>query len=104
MFTVMVGLEPSGKRSSVRPLASRYSVIPSTEVIFCGTGGLAALTAGLAALSAAMAGAASGAVRVRNKAAVSDAVWETIWRTTGTPSGLMLGRLYPGCACVHSLA
>ena len=77
MFTVMVGLEPSGKRSTVRPLARRYSVIPSTEVIFCGAGSFAALAAGFAALSAAKAGAASGAVRVRNRAAVRQAVWDT---------------------------
>ena len=74
MFTVMVGLDPSGKRSSVRPLASRYSVIPSTEVIFCGAGSVAALAAGFAAFSAARAGAVSGAIRVSNRAAVRQAV------------------------------
>src|SRR5258706_15484884 len=32
MFTVMVGFEGSGKSSTLRPLARRYSVMPSTVV------------------------------------------------------------------------
>src|SRR5450755_1090602 len=32
----MEGLDASGKRSTRRPLASRYSVMPSTEVTFSG--------------------------------------------------------------------
>src|SRR5690349_24581629 len=32
MFTVTVGFELSGKRSTFKPLSSRYSVMPSTEV------------------------------------------------------------------------
>src|SRR6266404_2386217 len=34
MFTVMVDLEGSGNRSTCNPLASLYSVMPSTEVTF----------------------------------------------------------------------
>jgi hypothetical protein len=60
--------------------------MPSTDVIFCGAGSLTA-AAGFVGLSAAKAGAASGAARLRNKAAVRQAVGGKIWRTTGTPSG-----------------
>src|SRR5579859_7570526 len=34
MLTVMVGLDESGKTRNFKPLSSRYSVIPSTEVTF----------------------------------------------------------------------
>src|SRR5512141_3294986 len=42
MFTVTVGLVGSGKRSPRRPLARRYSVIPSTEVTLTGAADCAA--------------------------------------------------------------
>src|SRR6476620_4328848 len=42
MFTVMVGLLGSGNSRTCRPLASSYSVMPSTEVSFFGAGSDAA--------------------------------------------------------------
>src|SRR5215469_10262527 len=47
MLTVIVGLVGSGKRRTVRPLARRYSVMPSTEVTRTGLPGAA--VAGFAA-------------------------------------------------------
>lgn len=38
MFTVMVCLDWSGNNNTRRPLAKRYSVIPSTEVNLAGEG------------------------------------------------------------------
>src|SRR6478735_5531665 len=42
MFTVTVGLDWSGNSSTLRPLASRYSVMPSTSVTFTGAAGVVA--------------------------------------------------------------
>ena len=44
MLTVMVGFDGSGNSSTRRPFASRYSVMPSTEVTRSGAG--AAIGAG----------------------------------------------------------
>ena len=41
MFTVMVLFDGSGNNNTVNPLASLYSVIPSTLVIFSGAGKVA---------------------------------------------------------------
>src|SRR5438045_8335318 len=49
MLTVTVGFEASGKSSALRPLGSRYSVMPSTEVTRVTPAGSAALLAGAAA-------------------------------------------------------
>ena len=49
MLTVTVGLVGSGKRRTRRPFASRYSVIPSTEVTFQGGRAFAAAGAGVVA-------------------------------------------------------
>jgi hypothetical protein len=46
MFTVMVCFDGSGNSSTRRPLASRYSVMPSTEVTRSGGAGAGAVTAG----------------------------------------------------------
>src|SRR5690242_3612824 len=60
MFTVMEGWVASGKRRTRRPLARRYSVMPSTEVTLTGAGS-AALRVRTAGAFAAEAWAQKGA-------------------------------------------
>src|SRR5689334_16893760 len=77
MFTVRVALEASGNSSTFRPFASRYSVMPSTEVTLvtpAGTfaGAVAALLApGL--LPAAVVAGAAGAADAQSEAAAASA-------------------------------
>ena len=65
MLTVMVCLVWSGNRSTRRPFASRYSVMPSTVVTRSGAAGAAAGggAGGVLGFFAAHAGAASAAER-----------------------------------------
>src|SRR5262249_37056323 len=58
MLTVIVGLVGSGKSRTRRPLASRYSVMPSTDVTLPGAAGAAAAAAGGLALAAGFGGGA----------------------------------------------
>src|SRR4051812_5928531 len=64
MFTVMVALVWSGNSSTCNPLASAYSVIPSTEVTFTGAGALAGRAAGAVADPAGLAGRGAAACGV----------------------------------------
>ena len=70
MFTVTVGFDTSGKSSTLRPLARRYSVIPSTVAPFTGPAGvtfgtgLAACAPSAAAMNAGVANDASDRKRI----------------------------------------
>ena len=64
MLTVIVGFDGSGKRSTRRPFASRYSVIPSTDATRSGASvDAAAGAAGAGAGCCAPSGAATRAAR-----------------------------------------
>ena len=64
MFTVIVGFDWSGKSSTCRPFASRYSVMPSTAVI-------ALIPGGRAAAVCADSGATGTAERTRDSASAA---------------------------------
>src|SRR5262249_12296231 len=74
-LTVTVGLPGSGKRRTRRPLASRYSVMPSTVVTLTG---LLDAAAGAAAF-----GRASG---VEPRLAAGAADWAKAWMANRKPS------------------
>src|SRR5688572_16032129 len=83
MFTVIVCLDWSGNRSTLRPFASRYSVMPSTVVTRSGAAGTAgAVTGGgggVFGFFAAHAGTANAVLSTIN-------AWKRRIRVIGTPS------------------
>src|SRR6266851_3026774 len=94
MLTVIVGFDRSGKSTTRRPFASRYSVIPSTEVTRSTPGGSASAPAGGGA-------SAAWAVRLIRKQKTSKNDFSDSFTVYGIPLSSPLTPSQRGSATGH---
>src|SRR5512141_1733245 len=94
MLTVTVGFDGSGKSSTRRPLARRYSVMPSTSVAFTGFAPMAG--AGALPFAAGAGRASPSPFLPRPGAGLAGAAGSTLGGAVGTDSGGGVPGFVPG--------